>query len=408
MNASQLRCRDCARTYPLGSFFRCETCDGSLEVDYDYARVPARWLHRSAPAGCGALWKYLDLLPVEHSDNIVSLGEGASPLVSAGRSTDQLGLELELLFKQETMLPSASFKDRPITVAISKACELSVDTIVVASTGNTAASAAMYAARAGIPCVVCVPESTELAKVQQAVDHAARVVRIQGNYSDAYRLAKEAGDRYGWYNVATTFINPYTVEGDKTVAYEIFEQMGQRVPDWVFVPIGAGPLLVGIHKGFLELKRLGMASGVPRLVGVQAEGCAPIVDAFVEGLPRVRAWGKGTATVASAIADPLTGYEHDGDVTLGSIRGSGGAAVAVSDPDIEQARLHLAQKEGIYAEPASAAVFGALRTMCRKGLLSARQSVVCVITGHGLKYKASGGVVPPLVSRVEELREALG
>jgi threonine synthase len=286
--------------------------------------------------------------------------------------------------------------------------DLGLDTIVVASTGNTSASAAMYAARAGMKCVVCAPQGTEAEKIAQALAHGAGVGFVPGSYSDAYAMARDATRRFGWFNVSTTFANPYTVEGDKTVAFEIWRQLGQRVPDWIVVPIGAGPLLAGILKGFKELRHLGLVQSLPHLVGVQARACAPIVEAFEQDRPHVSPWTAGTSTAAHAIADPLTGYERDGDVTLRAVRESAGQAVAVAEEEIEPARRALGTEEGIPVEPASATVVPALRTLAQRGKVRPGQSVVCIMTGHGLKHHTTVTETPRLVTRTEELYALFG
>jgi threonine synthase len=405
MREASLSCRECGCLLPLKDTYECPSCGGSLEVLYDIRPGREDRLEGFPPQGNGALWRFLDLLPIVDPGAIVSLGEGNTPMVKSHRAAATLGLDLDLAFKMETVSPSASFKDRPVSVAVSKARDLGLNTIVVASTGNTAASAAMYSARAGMKCVVCVPESTEDEKTAQALAHGAFVSRVRGNYSDAYRVARQAAALYHWCNISTTFTNPYTVEGDKTVAFELWLQMGKRVPDWVVVPIGAGPLLVGILKGFRELTQLGLARSLPRLVGVQAQVCAPIVEAFEQNLRHVKSWTRGTETAAHAIADPLTGYERDGDVTLRAIIASKGVAVAVPEADIEPSRKLLAALEGISVEPASATVLAALRQLFSTKKVVPGESVVCVMTGHGLKHPSKEAHAPPLVSRAEELHE---
>ncbi len=405
MRAQALSCRECGGQLPLKDSYQCPACGGSLSVMYDLSGAGRDALERAPAQDHGPLWSFFDLLPVSDSASVVSLGEGNTPLVRGRRTVRSLGLDVDLAFKLEMVAPSASFKDRPLSVAVSKARDIGLDTIVVASTGNTSASAAMYAARAGMRCVVCVPESTEPEKTVQALAHGAVVGHVRGTYSDAYHVARQAAELYGWFNVSTTFINPYTVEGDKTVAFELWLQLGQRVPDWILVPIGAGPLLVGILKGFQELKQLGLVESLPRLVGVQARACSPIVQAFEQGERYVKPWTGGTETAAHAIADPLTGYERDGSVTLQALRESNGEAVAVEEQEIEPARKALATLEGISVEPASATVIPALQALSRKGKVRPRDLVVCIMTGHGLKHLSKEAFTPRFVSRAEELHD---
>jgi threonine synthase len=405
MRAQALSCRECGGQLPLKDSYQCPACGAALHVVYDLSGGGQSALEREPVPGQGPLWRFFDLLPVRDPGSIVSLGEGNTPLVWGRRTVESLGLTVDLAFKLEMVAPSASFKDRPLSVAVSKARDLGLDTIVVASTGNTSASAAMYAARAGMKCVVCVPESTEPEKTVQALTHGAVVGHVRGTYSDAYHVAREAAELYGWFNVSTTFINPYTVEGDKTVAFELWLQLGQRIPDWILVPIGAGPLLVGILQGFQEMRELGLVESFPRLAGVQAQACSPIVQAFEKGERRVQRWTGGTETAAHAIADPLTGYERDGGVTLQAIRESKGEAVAVAEQEIEPARKSLARLEGISVEPASATVIPALQALSRKGSVRSGQLVVCIMTGHGLKHASREAFTPRFVTRAEELRD---
>jgi threonine synthase len=405
MRAANLSCRECGTTQPLEDRYQCPQCGGSLEVRYDIRGIDTDWFDQAIPRQLGALWRFSELLPVEDSKSIVTLGEGNSPVIGGRKAADSMGLDIDLSYKLEMVSPSASFKDRPVSVAVSKARELGLDTIVVASTGNAAASASMYAARAGMKCVVCVPEGTEAQKTGQCVAHGAFVSCIRGTYSDAYQVARRAAELYRWCNVSTTYINPYTIEGDKTVAFEIWLQLGMRLPDWVVIPIGAGPLLAGVLKGFQELMKTGATDRVPRLAAVQAQSCSPIVEAFRQGRPHVSPWTHGTETEAHAIADPLTGYERDGNVTLRAIVESHGAAVAVTEPEIRAARVLLAANEGVSVEPASATVLAALPGLYRDVKVRPGDSVVCVLTGHGLKHPMGGGSAPSLVSRAEELYE---
>jgi threonine synthase len=227
------------------------------------------------------MWRHRRFLPLSADAEPVTLGEGDTPLLQARRLDPSGGL----LLKNETVNPTGSFKDRPVAVAATVARELGLSGLVCASTGNTGVAVAAYAARAGLPAACVVPETTPAAKMIQIEAVGARVVRVRGNYSDAYALARAAAESHGWANLTSTYVNPYMLEGDKTVAYEVFEQLGERVPDWVLVPVGAGPLLAAIHKGFRELGVPG-----PRMVAVQATGCAPVVRAFDSGVKEVNEW----------------------------------------------------------------------------------------------------------------------
>jgi threonine synthase len=262
--------------------------------------------------------------------------------------------------------------------------ELDLSGLLCASTGNTGVAVAAYAARAGLPAVCVVPETTPAAKMLQIEAVGARIVRVRGNYSDAYELARAAAENFGWANLTSTYVNPYMLEGDKTVAFELFEQLKEKVPDWVLVPVGAGPLLAAIHKGFEELGVSG-----PRMVAVQAAGCAPVVRAFESGAKEVREWDHPVETAASSIADPLRGYPEDGTRTLSVVRESGGRAVAVSEEETRKATIDLARSEGLLVEPGAAVAVAAHRKLSDEKLIREGETAAIVLTGHGLKDPAA-------------------
>lgn len=328
------------------------------------------------------MWDYIDFLPVEERNNVVSLGESISPLLEAKNLEKQLGLD-NLYIKDYARNTTGSFKDRPNSVGISKAKEFGIDTIVIASSGNASSSAAAYAAKGNMRCIVFVPESTPKEKLVQARVYQAEVFKVKGHYSNAFRLAMEATSKYGWYNVTTTYLNPYTVEGNKVVAYELFEQIG--VPDFIFVPIGAGPLLYGTLKGFKELKMMGKIEKYPKMVGVQAARCSPIVEAFEKNQREVKGWTKEIPTIASGINDPLIGYENDGSLTLEAIYQSKGYGVKLQEEAILESIHSLAKEEGIFAEPAGAVGLGGVKQLVEKGVIKPADKVVVLVTGHGLK-----------------------
>ncbi len=407
MYETKLACVSCHKTYDLGVRYSCAACGGILEVLYDYDR-----LQREVPPagllpepGLG-LWRYKHLLPVTQEAAMLTLHEGGTPLIRSRNLAGEIGAE-DLHIKDETRNPSGAFKDRPMTVGISKARELGCRAVTTASSGNGAASLAIYAAKASLPCFIFVPEGTPIGKVAHAVTAGANVIKVRGDYSNSYRTAKQAAADYSWMNITTTFLNPYTFEGDKTVAYELFHQLGRRVPDWILIPTGAGPLVYGIFKGFVELKRFGLTTAVPRLAAVQSEGCQPIVAAFKASQERVKAWDN-VQTVASAIADPLRGYERDGELILRVIKESRGLAIAVSDGEMLEDVRRLAATEGVYVEPAAAASVSALKRLLASGEIRKNDKVVCLVTGHGLKDPTSAireVQVPVIEPGSGELRE---
>ncbi len=383
MSASHLQCIRCSAEHELKDRYLCTRCGGILEVKHDYAGQKAQMMAEIQALISPNIWKYRNLLPVQNSENFVTLYEGGTPLIRSENLSAKIGFG-NLYLKDESRNPSGAFKDRPVAVGVSKAKELARDTVTTASSGNAAASLATYAARACLKCYVFVPENTPSEKVTQARVNGGNLIKVKGNYSNAYAMARAAAREFQWMNITTTFLNPYALEGDKTIAYELFHQLDKSVPDWILVPTGAGPLLFGIYKGFLELSILGLADKSPKMVAVQAEGCAPIVSAFESGQGKVQAWGT-PSTLASAIADPLKGYEQDGELVLKIVKESNGKAVSVSDAEIVESVFELAENEGVYSEPAAATPIAALKKLRKNGTMDESDTVVCIITGHGLK-----------------------
>ncbi|MEM3658659.1 MAG: threonine synthase [Candidatus Hadarchaeum sp.] len=325
------------------------------------------------------MWDAFPFLPVTEPTNIITLGEGGTPLLSFPH------LHSGLWVKNEGLNPTGSFKDRPLSVIVSAAKERGAEALVTASSGNAGVALSAYSAKAGIPCLVVVGRNAAPEKIKTMQILGAKVVKIEdGDVSQCVALVREVVKICDLrvMDATTTFRNPLGLEGDKTVAYEIIRDMG-KVPDWVIVPIGSGPLLVGIYKGFEEVLKVGLIDRVPRMVGVQASGCAPIARSFITG-ERVKPWSC-VQTIAAGIADPLRGYEVDGEVTLRVIRRSGGQCISVSDNQILAAMKLLASKMGIFVEPSGAASLAGFLRMCRDGLIAERDSVVCLLTGQGFK-----------------------
>lgn len=384
METQALVCVDCSRTYELVEHSRCPHCGGPLSVEMGELRVPQDLFRDYDALTRHGMWAYQPLLPVRLPEPS-TLGEGNTPLIRVPRLASELGLPVELWVKDETRQPTGAFKDRPLSVAINKAVEFGKKVVVTSSSGNAAGATAVFAARAGLDAVVVVPAKTPAPKLAMARAAGARILKVNGDVSDCVRFVVAGAERYGWYDVTTTFANPYSVEGNKTIAYEMALQMDFQVPDWIVVPVGAGPLLVGIYKGFKDLQRLGLIQRLPRMVAAQAEGCAPIAEAFRAGKERVLAW-EGVNTVAGAIADPLTGYEQDGTYTLNIVRESGGVALAVDDGAIREAAGQMSRLEGIYVEVSTGSALAAVAKMWGDGIIEAGQSCVLIATGHGLKH----------------------
>lgn len=398
MYASGLRCAHCNKMFPLQVVYKCVDCGGILEVVYNYERIKPIGMKDKAKQKL----KNYDLLPVKE-DMFIDMGEGWTPIVEANRLASQLGLS-KVIFKCEFTNPTGSFKDRPISIGVSKALEFGYSRVVIASSGNAATAAAAYAARAGLKSIVLVPESTPAEKIKQAAFYGACVIRVRGPYSNCFNLAKEAAEHLDLFNLTTTFINPYTVEGNKTIAFELVDQLNGLVPDYVFVPIGSGPMMVGIYRGYVDYAALGLIESPPRMVGVQAEGCDPIARAFAEGAIEVEPLAN-PKTIAGGICDGLWGYADDGTHTLNYIRRSEGYALAVSDEEIKAAQIYLAQKEGLFVEPSGAAGVAGLVKSAIDGMIGADSCVVVILSGHGLKDMRVLGEfdIPVIDSDVREL-----
>lgn len=357
-------CVECGARYEHSPRYLCDSCDGLLEVCYAFERTDG------TP---------VDYLPL--TDMSPLLGEGGTPLVRAPRLASRLGIS-ELLLKCESSNPTGSFKDRPAAMGLRMAKHFGYRRVIVASSGNGAAATAAMAARSGVEAVVLVPASTPAEKVRQAASYGARIVAVEGPYSQSYRAARELAEQLGAYNVTTTFLNPYTVEADKTVGYEIADAL-EHTPDYIYVPIGAGPLLVGIRRGITERGGRGVHGAPPRMVGVQARGVNPVVAAFRSGEP-VQSVARPD-TIAGGIADGLVGYTGDGEHTLRHIRQSGGHAADADDDRILAAQRWLAEDEGLFVEPSSAAGIAALAADLETGTVPPGAHALAVLTGHGLK-----------------------
>lgn len=285
------------------------------------------------PQQLPGIWRYANRLPVRPESAWLSLGEGDTLVLAAGAAAHWCGLT-RLRLKLDHLNPSGSFKDRATAVAIAHAREQDATTVLCASSGNAAGSTAA-AAHAGMRAVVLLPESVPPGKLSMAQPHGAAVVRVRGDYSNSFVAGRELTQRCGWVNLTTTFVNPVVVGGLKSAAYELADQL-RVVPDWIVVPVGAGPLVYGVLTGYRELLEAGVVDRSPRIAAVQAAGCVPIVEAFTRGETGVTAWSE-VGAIVSGIADPLRGYPGDGTYALRLVRQSGGHAVAVSDADISAA-----------------------------------------------------------------------
>jgi threonine synthase len=378
-----LECAWCARERPCGGETRCPRCGGPFKVAIDLSTVQ---LHRIGRADLPGLWRWFDLLPIADRTAIVSLHEGNTPLIRASQMSRVLGLRT-LLLKDETRNPTGSFKDRMLSVGVSRAVELGHSAVAVQSSGNVGAAAAAYAARADMSATVFVPRSAPEEKTVQAQMYGAKVLRIDHDSpAEIFDLLLWASAEFGWYLVSTAAIyNPFTLEGAKTIAYEVAEQTEFTLPDWVVAPVGGGGLLGSLWRGFRDLQALGRVRRLPRMVGVQAAGCAPFVDAVASERSARDAleqrWPQ-IDTIAGAIADDVV---FDAHVALPAVRESQGTAVAVADEAALAMEASLASTEGIFVEPAAATTLAAVQALVSQGRIASHERVLCVLTGSGLK-----------------------
>ncbi len=374
-----LRCRECGREYDAAPVYTCEWCFGPLEVAYDYDAIKAATSRKKIADGPTTLWRYRDLLPVD-GDPAVDLGTGFTPLVRADRLAAELGLR-ELWLKNDTRNPTNSFKDRVVSVALSKALDFGFKVAACASTGNLANSVAAHAARAGLRSYVFIPSDLEQGKVVTTAVYGGNVVAIKGNYDDVNRLCAELAGIYEWAFVNVN-MRPYYAEGSKTLAFETAEQLGWQTPDHVVVPGASGSLLTKIHKGFQELHKVGLLDEEPqvRVSGAQALGCSPIAKAFLENSDTIMPVKPDTIAKSLAIGNPADGY-----FALDVVRSTGGGFGAVSDGEIVDGMRLLARTEGIFGETAAGVTIATLKRLAAEGVIRPEERVVAYITGHGLK-----------------------
>jgi threonine synthase len=374
-----LRCRECAREYPVEPIHVCEWCFGPLEVAYDYDAIRAATSREKIAAGPKSLWRYGDLLPTDRG-SAVDLGAGFTPLVRADRLAAALGLG-ELWIKNDTLNPTNSFKDRVVEVALSKAIEFGFKTAACASTGNLANSVAAHAARAGLKSYVFIPSDLESGKVVATAVYGGNLVAVNGNYDDVNRLCAELAGTYPWAFVNVN-VRPYYAEGSKTLAFETAEQLGWETPDHVVVPVASGSLLTKIKKGFDELYEVGLLDSEPsvRVSGAQADGCSPVATAFREGSDTILPVRPKTIAKSLAIGNPADGY-----FALDAVRSTGGAVTSVSDDDVLDGIALLARTEGIFAETAGGVTIACLKRLAEEGVVRSDERVVAYVTGLGLK-----------------------
>ncbi len=388
MTAEGLKCRECGAEYPLEALYVCERCFGPLEVAYDHSasRDVAEW-RRRIQSGPQNIWRYSDFLPLAggppgpsaRRTSRVGLPAGCTPLVRADRLAAELGLG-EVWVKNDAANPTHSFKDRVVSVATARARELGFEVIACASTGNLANSVAAHGAALGMESYVFIPSDLEEQKVLATGIYGTNLVAVRGNYDDVNRLCTELSAERDWAFVNVN-LRPYYAEGSKTIAFEVAEQLGWRIPDRVVAPIASGSLFTKIGKGFDEWRQVGLLDGdLPAMHGAQATGCSPVATAFAEGHDVCRPVKPDTIAKSLAIGNPA-----DGPYAIELARRTGGGVDSVSDDEIREGIGLLARTTGIFTETAGGVTTATLAKLAARGDISAQDSVVLVITGEGLK-----------------------
>jgi threonine synthase len=397
MAVSHLQCKECKAEYPLEALYVCDQCFGPLEVAYDHSRTSGDVgeLRRRIQGGPQNIWRYADFLPTTAygrgapggplgpsgggGSTRLSLPAGCTPLIRADRLAERLGLR-EVWVKNDAANPTHSFKDRVVSVAVTRARELGFETIACASTGNLANSVAAHGAALGLDSYVFIPSDLEEQKVLATGIYGTKLVGVEGNYDDVNRLCTELCAERNWAFVNIN-LRPYYAEGSKTLAFEIAEQLGWELPDRLVAPIASGSLFTKIARGFQEFSELGLVEGeLPRMNGAQAEGCSPVASAFADGQDFCRPVKPDTIAKSLAIGNPA-----DGPYALELARRSGGSIDAVSDDEIRAGIKLLAETTGVFTETAGGVTTATLAKLAERGEIDADERVVLVITGEGLK-----------------------
>ena len=380
MVSFEVRCIECgARHDPSRPAYACSSCGNLLEARVDEAEAAENLRENDHHGRALSVWRYREALPIDDSTEAVTLAEGGTPLVRCRRLGEELDVQ-NLWIKFDGTNPTGSFKDRGMTVGVTKALELGMKVVTCASTGNTSASLAAYAAAADLDCVVLIPEGkVALGKLSQAMMHGADVVSVKGNFDQALDMVMTAAEKMDMYVLNS--VNPFRIEGQKTAAYEICDQLDGMSPERLYIPVGNGGNSAAYWKGFKEYDSMDFTSGCPLVRGIQAEGAAPVASMFSENRSDLIPVDN-PETVATAIR---IGNPANWKKTVGAIRESGGSASTVSDDEILEAQRFMARLEGIFPEPAGAAALAGFMKDLDEGLVDRSAVIVCVSTGHGLK-----------------------
>ena len=389
---THLECSKCGERHDADQVQTvCKQCGKPLFARYDLERAKETLTKRELVGRVSSMWRYREILPVRRSENVVTLGEGWTPLIPTRRLGESLGLK-NLLVKDEGIIPTGSFKARGLSAAISKAKELGIKRVALPSAGNAAGAIAAYGARAGIEVYVFMPEDAPKVNAVESDVVGGKVVFVKGLISDAGKLVKDGAQEMGWFNVATLG-EPYRVEGKKTMGLEVAEQLDWKLPDVIIYPTGGGTGIIGMWKVFDELEEMGwIGSERPRMVSVQAEGCSPIVKAYIEGKEESQFF-EGANTVAAGLRVPKALGDF---LILNAVRESKGKAIAVSDEELMADVRLISRLEGIFACPEGAATISALRKMVEAGEVDRDESIVLFNTGSGLKYTDLFDVKAPI------------
>ena len=389
-----LKCRECGLEYEPQFRYICEECFGPLDVQYKFPSNISRETFSSRKER--SYWRYFEMLPIANKNNIVNLQAGLTPLQKADRLAKEMGGLKNLFIKNDSVNPTFSFKDRPAGIAVSRAKETRLKAVGCASTGNLASATAAHAAVAELPCYIFAPSDIEHVKIAQALSYGAEFVAVDGTYDDANRVASIIGDSKG-IGIVNINMRPYYVEGSKTLAYEVAEQLGWQIPENLVIPVGSGAMLNAICKGFEELRMLGLIDHETdfKITAAQPHGCAPIVDAFKKKTDEIIPVERpNTIAKSLAIGDP-----GDGLYVLKRLNQYNGIAEEVTDDEIIDGILMLAKTEGIFTEPAGGVAVAVLKKLVEEGKIDKDERIVCYITGNGLKATESiTGVLPKLRS----------
>ncbi|MEQ9481372.1 threonine synthase [Coleofasciculus sp. F4-SAH-05] len=374
-----LTCKECGAEYELQPIHVCEFCFGPLEVTYDYDALRRHVTRETIQSGPNSIWRYRSFLPVA-TDNPIDVGTGMTPLVKSHRLARRLGLKNLYIKNDAVNMPTLSFKDRVVSVALTRARELGFSTVSCASTGNLANSTAAIAAHAGLDCCVFIPADLEAGKVLGTLIYNPTVMAVEGNYDQVNRLCCEVANTHGWGFVNIN-LRPYYSEGSKTLGFEVAEQLGWQLPDHIVAPLASGSLFTKIHKGFQEFVKTGLvADKAVRFSGAQAEGCSPIAQAFREGRDFVTPVKPSTIAKSIAIGNPA-----DGIYALEVAQKTNGTIESVTDAEIVEGMKLLAETEGIFTETAGGTTIAVLKKLVEAGKINPDETTVAYITGNGLK-----------------------